>query len=37
MAAKEIPALMFVMVEKSPGAFQLRFVSNDALLHDLPE
>jgi hypothetical protein len=36
-AAKEIPSLMFVMFEKSPGAFQLRFVSNDDLLHDLQE
>jgi hypothetical protein len=36
-AAKEVPALMFMMVEKSPGAFQLRFVSNDDLLHDLQE
>ncbi|MCU1303623.1 MAG: hypothetical protein JWQ87_3907 [Candidatus Sulfotelmatobacter sp.] len=34
-AAKDVPALMFMMVEKSPGAFQLRFVSNDDLLHDL--
>ena len=28
-------ALMFVMVEQAPGAFGLRFVSNDDLLEDL--
>jgi hypothetical protein len=33
-AAKEVPALIFSMVEKSPGAFVLRFVSNDDLIED---
>jgi len=33
--ANEIMALMFVMVEQAPGAFSLRFVSNDQLLEDL--
>ena len=28
---------MFVMDEESPGAFQLRFVSNDGLRKDLQE
>jgi hypothetical protein len=34
-AAKEVPALLFSMVEKSPGAFVLRFVSNEDLIEDL--
>lgn len=34
-SANEIMALMFVMVEQAPGAFSLRFVSNDDLLEDL--
>lgn len=34
-APREITVLQFVMVEKSPGAFTLRFVSNDDLLRDL--
>ena len=34
-AANEIMALMFVRVEQAPGAFSLRFVSNDDLLRDL--
>jgi hypothetical protein len=33
--AKEITALMFLMVEQTPGAFRLRFVSNDDLINDL--
>lgn len=33
--AHEVMVLMFVMVEQSAGAFSLRFVSNDDLLHDL--
>lgn len=33
-APHEIPALQF-MVEKSPGAFTLRFVSNEDLIRDL--
>jgi hypothetical protein len=28
-------ALMFVMVEASPGAFRLRLVTNDDLIRDL--
>jgi hypothetical protein len=28
-------ALMFVLVEQAPGAFSLRFVSNDELLEEL--
>jgi hypothetical protein len=31
----EIMALMFVMVERTPGAFGLRFITNDDLLEDL--
>jgi len=34
-STNEIMALMFVMVEQAPGAFSLRFVSNDDLLEDL--
>lgn len=40
MSAKptnEIMALMFVMVERAPGAFTLRFVSNDDLLQHLQQ
>jgi hypothetical protein len=36
-APKEVPALMFVMVEKGPGAFSLRFVCNEHVLTDLRE
>ena len=31
----EVPVLMFVMVEKGPGAFSLRFVRNEDVLTDL--
>jgi len=31
----ELMALMFVLVEQAPGAFRLRFVSNDELLEEL--
>jgi len=34
-STNEIMALMFVMVEQAPGAFSLRFVSNDELIKDL--
>jgi hypothetical protein len=34
-APKEIPVLMFVMVEKATGAFTLRCVSNDTVIDDL--
>lgn len=34
-SANEVMALMFVMAEQAPGAFRLRFVSNDNLLKDL--
>jgi hypothetical protein len=34
-APKELMALMFAMVEASPGAFRLRLVSNDDLIRDL--
>jgi len=34
-SANEVVALMFVMVEQAPGAFRLRFVSNDDLLENL--
>jgi hypothetical protein len=30
-AANEVAVLMFVLVERSPGAFTLRFVANDAM------
>jgi hypothetical protein len=33
--AKEVPVLMFVMVEKSPGAFTLRLVCNEDVLSDI--
>ncbi len=33
--ANEIAVLMFVLVEQSPGAFKLRFVSNHELIEDL--
>jgi hypothetical protein len=32
---KEVPVLMFVMVEKSPGAFTLRLVTNEEVLSDI--
>ena len=31
----ELMALMFLLVEQAPGAFSLRFVSNDELLEQL--
>jgi hypothetical protein len=31
-AAKEVMAVMFVLVEKSPGAFALRLVLNDEVI-----
>ena len=34
-APKEVPVLMFVMVEKGLGAFSLRFVCNEDVLTDL--
>jgi hypothetical protein len=34
-APKEVPVLMFVMVEKGHGAFSLRFVCNEDVLIDL--
>ena len=34
-APKEVPVLMFVMVEKGPEAFSLRFVCNEDVLTDL--
>jgi hypothetical protein len=34
-APKEVPVLMFVMVEKGRGAFSLRFVCNEDVLTDL--
>jgi hypothetical protein len=34
-AAKEVMALMFVLVEKAPGAFTLRLVENNGVLNDL--
>jgi hypothetical protein len=34
-AAKEIMAVMFVLVEKTPGAFRLRLVQNDEVIHAL--
>jgi hypothetical protein len=30
--ANDIAVLMFILVEQSPGAFKLRFVSNDELI-----
>ncbi len=34
-AANEIAVLMFILVERSPGVFTLRFVANDELIEDL--
>jgi hypothetical protein len=34
-AANEIPVLMFVMREQSPGAFVLRLVTNDSIIGDI--
>jgi hypothetical protein len=34
-APNEVQALMFTMVEQSPGAFKLRFVCNQDLIRDL--
>jgi hypothetical protein len=34
-AAKEIMAMMLVLVEKTPGAFALRLVLNEELIHAL--
>jgi hypothetical protein len=34
-APKQVPVLMFVVVEKGPGAFSLRFVCNEDVLTDL--
>lgn len=34
-AAKEVMAMMLVLVEKTPGAFALRLVLNEELIHDL--
>jgi hypothetical protein len=34
-AAKEVPVLMFVMVEKAPSAFSLRLVTNEQVLSDI--
>ncbi len=34
-APKEVPLLMFVMVEKAPGAFTLRLVCNEDVLGDI--
>jgi hypothetical protein len=34
-APNELTALKFVLVEVAPGAFKLRFVSNDDLIRDL--
>jgi hypothetical protein len=34
-APHEVPALMFTMVEQSPGAFKLRFVCNEDLIRSL--
>lgn len=36
-AAREVPVLQFVLVERSPGAFTLRFVTNQELLDQLRE
>ena len=36
-APREVPVLQFVLVEKSPGAFTLRFVTNQELLDQLQE
>jgi hypothetical protein len=34
-APKEVPVLMFVMVEKAPGAFTLRLVCNEDVLGNI--
>jgi hypothetical protein len=34
-ASKDVPVLMFVMVEKAPGAFTLRLVCNEDVLGDI--
>jgi hypothetical protein len=34
-AAKEVMAVMFVLVEKAPGAFTLRLVQNNEILNAL--
>lgn len=34
-AAKEVMALMLVLVEKTPGAFTLRLVQNDEVINAL--
>jgi hypothetical protein len=34
-APREVSALMFTMVEKTPGAFPLRFFCNKDLIRDL--
>ena len=34
-APHEVSALMFTMVERSPGAFTLRFICNEDLIRDL--
>jgi hypothetical protein len=34
-AAKEVMAMMFVLVEKTPGAFTLRLIQNDEVIHAL--
>ena len=34
-APEEVPVLMFVMVEKAPGAFMLRLVCNEDVLGDI--
>jgi hypothetical protein len=36
-APREVPVLQFVLVEKLPGAFTLRFVTNQDLLDQLRE
>ena len=35
-AAKEVMAVMLVLVEKTPGAFTLRLVQNDEVISALP-
>jgi hypothetical protein len=34
-AAKEVMAVMFVLVEKAPGAFTLRLVQNNEVLNSI--
>jgi hypothetical protein len=36
-ASREVPVLQFVLVEKLPGAFALRLVTNEELLGQLQE